>query len=145
MTAKEYLQTVYNIKCRIDRLNERRKDLNDDLYSYGIQATDGNHVQTSVSGDRLSELIAMADEVERKLVLEIKSLIQQKQVISEQIEALPNEKYRRVLFERYILCKRWEQIADGFHIRDVRWIYRLHGKALQLFAKEWNLTIERPL
>lgn len=135
MTAKDYLQTIYNIQCRIDRLNARRKDLMDKLYSYGIQTTDGNHVQTSVSGDRLSEVIGILDEVERKMVAEIRSLIQQKQVISVQIETLPNERYRRVLFDRYVLCKRWELIATEYD-KSIRWVYRMHGRALKLFEEK---------
>lgn len=135
MTAKDYLQTIYNIQCRIDRLNARRKDLRDELYSYGIQTTDGNHVQTSVSGDRLSEVIGILDEVERKMVAEIRSLIQQKQVISVQIEMLPNERYRRVLFDRYVLCKRWELIATEYD-KSIRWVYRMHGRALKLFEEK---------
>ena len=135
MTAKDYLQTIYNIQCRIDRLNARRKDLRDELYSYGIQTTGGNHVQTSVSGDRLSEVIGILDEAERKMVAEIRSLIQQKQVISVQIETLPNERYRRVLFDRYVLCKRWELIATEYD-KNIRWVYRMHGRALNLFEEK---------
>lgn len=135
MTAKEYLQTAYNIQCRIDRLNMRRLDLRNELYSYGIKSPDSEPVQTSISGDRLSEVIGMVDEVERKMVAEIRSLIQQKKTIAAQIETLPNERYRRVLFDRYILCKRWELIATEYD-KNIRWVYRMHGRALKLFEEK---------
>ena len=59
---------------------------------------------------------------------------EKKQEIISEIEKVPQENYRQLLFDRYILCQKWEQIALD-RDKGVRWIYRLHGKALNTFEK----------
>lgn len=137
MTAKEHLQSVYAIQLKIGRLQARREDIRNDLYSLGGMNTDSDRVQTSPKGDRMLELIATVDEIELDLVDEIKQLIAQKQQIMLEIERIPQENYKQLLYDRYVLCQRWEKIALDRN-KGVRWIYRLHGKSLQAFEKVWN-------
>lgn len=139
MTAKEHLQSVYSIQQKIKRLQNRREDLRADLYSIGSPTgqLDSERVQTSISGDRMAELVARVDEVERDIVAELKDLIVAKDKISQEIERVPNENYKQLLFDRYILCLKWEKIALD-RDKGIRWIYRMHGKALNSFEKVWD-------
>ena len=139
MTAKEHLQSVYSIQQKIRRLQNRREDLRADLYSIGSPTgqLDSERVQTSISGDRMAELVARVDEAERDIVAELKDLIVAKDKISQEIERVPNENYKQLLFDRYILCLKWEKIALD-RDKGIRWIYRMHGKALNSFEKVWN-------
>lgn len=137
MTAKEHLQSIYAISQRIKRLNDRREDLRNDLYSYGGIAYDRDRVQTSASGDRMAELVAKVDELDRDMEKEINRLQQQKQKIIAEIEKVPQENYKDLLFDRYVLCQRWEKIALD-RDKGIRWIYRLHGKALSAFENIYN-------
>ena len=137
MTAKEHLRSVYEIERRIKRLEYRRQDLVNDLYGLRSISLDRDPVQTSQSGDRMLDAIVKKNEAEADMVHEIARLIEVKQKIMAEIETLPVEKHRQVLFDRYILCKRWEQIALEYE-KDIRWIYRIHGDALAAFAKKYN-------
>ena len=137
MTAKEHLQSVYAISQKINRLQARREDIRNDLYSLGGMDMSVDRVQTSPKGDRMLELIATVDEIERDLVDEIKELTEDKQKIIREIERVPQENYKQLLYDRYVLCQRWEKIALDRN-KGVRWIYRLHGKSLQAFEKVWN-------
>lgn len=139
MTAKEHLQTAYTIQRKIDRLNGLRESIRADMYSLGSPAghMDKDKVQTSMTGDKMLELIARVDEVERDIVAEIKNLTNAKRTIMTEIERIPNENHRQLLYDRYILCLRWEKIALE-RDKGIRWIYRMHGKALQSFEKVWS-------
>lgn len=138
MTAKEHLQQVYAIQRKIKRLEARREDLRADLYSVKSPSDLPEiRVQTSLTGDKMLELVARVDELERNIIDEVKTLTEKKQGIIAEIEKVPNEGYKQVLFDRYILCQKWEQIALD-RDKGIRWIYRLHGKALNSFEKVWN-------
>ena len=135
MTAKEHLQQVYAIQRKIKRLQDRREDLRADLYSVKSPSDLPEiRVQTSLTGDKMLELVAKVDELERGIIAEIDELTEKKQEIISEIERVPQENYRQLLFDRYILCQKWEQIALD-RDKGVRWIYRLHGKALNTFEK----------
>lgn len=139
MTAKEYLQSVYTIQKRIDRLQNTRQEIRGDLYSIGSPSGQlgSDRVQTSKNDDRMLKLIAKVDELEREIVEEIDQLTQEKTKITREIEAVPNENYKQLLYERYVLCKKWERIAID-HDRCVRWIFQMHGNALKAFEKSKN-------
>jgi len=140
MTTKEYLQEVYYIDRHIKRLQRRREDLRRDLYSIGSPSgkMDADKVQTSMSGDTMLRLIAKVDDLERDIVHELERLTDKKQRVTEEIEALEDERYRMLLFDRYILFYSWEQVAVDMHYR-IKWVYELHGKALQAFADKYGI------
>lgn len=135
MTAKEHLQQVYMIQRKINRLEAQREDLRADLYSVKSPSDMPDiRVQTSLTGDKMLELVARVDEIERGIIDEINVLVEKKISITEEIEKVPNENYKQLLFDRYILCKRWEQIAID-RDKSVRTIFKMHGRALNLFEK----------
>ena len=54
--------------------------------------------------------------------------------VSSELDYMADDKLRRLLRDRYINCKSWEQIAVdmGYVIRRV---YQLHGEALREFER----------
>lgn len=135
MTAKEHLQQVYMIQRKINRLEAQRGDLRADLYSVKSPSDMPDiRVQTSLTGDKMLELVARVDEIERGIIEEINALVEKKISITNEIEKVPNENYKQLLFDRYILCKRWEQIAID-RDKSVRTIFKMHGRALNMFDK----------
>ena len=139
MAAKEYLQQIYHIDQKIKRLQKQRDNIRADLYSIGSPSgrMDLDKVQSSLSGDKELKLIAKVDELERGIIYELDALIDAKTRITRQIEALEDERYKTLLFERYVLLNRWEQIAVNMNYR-IKWIYDLHGAALTAFANTWG-------
>lgn len=136
MTAKEYLQQVYHMHRKVNRLKARREQLRAEMYSIGSPSgkMDADRVQTSMSGDTMLRLIAKVDSLERDIVYEIDEMLDSQRRIAKEIERIPNERQRDVLHKRYIECKRWEQIAVDLDV-SVRYVYMVHGDALQAFAK----------
>ena len=104
MTAKEHLQQVYAIQRKIKRLEARREDLRADLYSVKSPSDLPEiRVQTSLTGDKMLELVARVDELERSIIDEVKTLTEMKQGIIAEIEKVPNENYKQLLYDRYVL------------------------------------------
>lgn len=138
MTAKEHLQQVYAIQRKIKRLQDRREDLRADLYSVKSPSDLPEiRVQTSLTGDKMLELVAKVDELERGIIAEIDELTEKKQEIIAEIERVPEENYKQLLFERYIMCEKWEKISLD-HDRGIRRTFTMHGKALASFEKIWK-------
>jgi DNA-directed RNA polymerase specialized sigma subunit len=77
--------------------------------------------------------------MEREAVRMIDELTCLKNKIIGQIHMLDNEKYIQILEMRYIDKETFEQIAVTMHM-DIRHVFRLHGYALQEFAKKVDLS-----
>lgn len=136
MTAKEYLMQIYRMNRRLTRLKRRRDEIRASMFSIGSPSgqMDADRVQTSLSGDSMLRAISKLDLLTREIDSEIAELEERKQRILNEIEQLSDERHRTILTDRYVHCWRWEAIAaDVKH--DLRYVYRLHGDALNAFAK----------
>lgn len=113
--------------------------MRDCLYAYGRSPSDltADRVQSSVDPDRLLELISKINEKDQMITRKISALVDLKAKISGQIQQLQDTRYEELLHSRYVMCLRWEEIAVQMHI-DLRWVYRLHGQALEAFAKQFG-------
>lgn len=140
MSPKEYLQQIYIITKRLQRLRQLCDQLREDAYSIGspMGSLSPDKVQTSPSGDQMGRAIARVDKTERQIRSEMDRLKKKRLTIHKQIEALPDERYRAILFHRYVLCHKWEKVAEDVNM-DLRYVYRLHGEALRDFGERYNI------
>ena len=69
-------------------------------------------------------------DLEEKIKREANDLILLKVDMLERIHSLGNLDYQSVLELRYLSYRTWEQVAVEMNY-SIRWIYKLHGKALQ--------------
>lgn len=120
-------------------LARERDDMRDCLYAYGRSPSDltSDRVQSSVDPDKLLSLIAKINEKEAQILRKIDELIDMKETISSQIHQLTDQRYVELLHSRYVLCVKWEDIAMEMHTTE-RWIYKLHGRALQEFGRQFG-------
>jgi len=144
MTAKEYLQQIRNAHKRIQTLEARREQLRSDMYSIKSPAGSMNpdKVQSSMTGDALIKIIAQVDSMERDIVRELRKLYCLQRTITNQIDGIKDERYHTILYQRYVLFYMWEQIAVNMGI-EIRWVYRLHGKALQEFGRIYSNVLNK--
>ena len=134
MTTKEYLQQIYHSRQRIQRLERQRQQLRANLFSLGSPSDlTKDRVQTTPD-DKLIKLVARVDRLERDIVAEIAELTELIATISKQIESVSDERYRTVLFNRYIMCWSWERVAVDMNMTR-RWVLKLHGQALNSFRE----------
>ena len=134
MTPKEYLQQAYRIdrkiKLDIEKLSAMRSALFGKAVSY---ESDGS--QHTPHGNGIEAAMLRVLEYEERINAEIDRLTDTRLKIEQVINLVPDDTQREVLTRRYLLYQKWEYIAVEMNY-NIKWIFKLHGKALS------KLTIE---
>ena len=134
MTAKEYLRQIGVLDAKINRRLKQVEELK--LLATGTRSVlVSDRVQSSPSGDKMSDAVAKWIDLEKEVTEMIDQLVDMKNRIIGEIHQLDDERYIKILEMRYIDQEKCEQIALSMHL-DIRWIYRLHGFALQEFTQK---------
>ena len=127
MTAKEYLSRYRRlnayIDCKVEEVAQLR-DLATRLTPTKMFDHNGN------TTDKVGRTVAKIVDLENEINSQIDELIIIREEIVKTIEQVQDERLRAILMKRYINGDKWEQIAVDMSI-DLRFIYRLHGRALQ--------------
>ncbi|MGF3072754.1 DUF1492 domain-containing protein [Facklamia sp. P13069] len=131
MRAKDYLSQVAWIQQEIDTLAKERES----IFNLTVRRPiiSDMKVQSSGKGQGDDIFATLADYAVR-IANRSDDLIKLKIKISEQIEKIEDPTCRQLLRYRYTIGFTWEKIAE-FMGYDLRWVYRLHGKALHEFEK----------
>lgn len=79
----------------------------------------------------VEQIVSLEGQINAK----IDDALRIKHQVEDAIRTVQDGVLREVLTQRYILCKRWEQIAVDMNY-GYRWVLRLHGKALKLVEVE---------
>lgn len=137
MTPKQYLRQIAELQHRIDTLTEEIEERRTRLTSTAAPAL-GDKVQTSSRGDSFATAMAvLADkDLQRQELIYIYE--QLRDTIVDQILELENVSQSKVLYERYVHCKRWDVIAEEMNY-SIQRIFQLHGNALVAFAMKFKL------
>ncbi len=140
MTAKQYLRQLSKLQQRINILKDEIDERRTRLESTTAPVL-GDRVQTSPGGDRFADAIAiLADkDLQRQELVWIYENMRDK--IVDQILELENVSQSKVLYERYVHCKRWETIADEMYY-SLQHIFHIHGAALVAFYEKYRDEIE---
>jgi len=129
MTAKEYLSQARRLDQRICSKLEQMATLR----------SLAQKVTTSISGERVSQTrnvssledtILRLMETENEMNQSIDALLNLRIEIGKQISTLDDPDCILVLEKRYLCYQSWEKIAADLTCT-VRWVHRLHAKALQ--------------
>lgn len=133
MTTKDYLNQINRLNMLINnKLTEiaQYREL-----SCSISAVKNEEkVMTSPNQDKIGTNIAKIDEMERKLDEMIDDYIALKEKIKQQINKLPKQKHKIILYEKYIKFKSISEISKKLDMTD-RGCKKAHKKALEEFGK----------
>ena len=129
MTIKEYLSQAYRLDQRINNKMEQISRLHD-LAINATSTIKENCVCDSGNKQRMENNIVKIVDLEREITQDIDTLVDLKKDIMALIKTVKNPEYQTLLELRYLCFKKWEQIADEMDY-DLRWIYRLHNKAIK--------------
>lgn len=136
MTAKEYLQQLRMLDIKIRHRKEQVEELRALAMCSGSFASDGDRVQTSGSGDRMSEQVARYVDLQAEVEEIIRGYTERKDRIIREIHELSDARYVEVLFKRYVEFKRLDVIASEMGYT-YEWIRMVHGHALQAFSRKY--------
>ena len=130
MTAKEFLRRARDVDRRVDEALERVERLRARIEAGRMSSITGmprGGVQDwTQTVDRLIEL-------EQRVNADTRELVRWKLLAIDAIRAVREQEPRlaEVLELYYIDGLRWEDVAKRMGLKDVRWVYELHGRALR--------------
>lgn len=127
MTVKEWLNRGFKLNKEIEQLKEAKQKAME--LACGAVADLGNEkVQSSSQNSTEDKMVSYA-EYSRLLYKRIDKLLEINKEIVGVISKVDDTTLRSLLTARYINFKTWERIAEDLD-KELRWIYRLHKKAL---------------
>ncbi len=133
MNAKEYLNQAFRIDQRINSKLEQ-------VASLHALATKATSTMTDMPGSpnrnihRMEDILIKIMELEDEINADIDKLVDLKAEITETIKAVDHLEYQTLLEKRYLCFQTWERIAVDMDY-DLRWVYRMHNKALDAVQK----------
>jgi|GluameStandDraft_1065615.scaffolds.fasta_scaffold33012_2 3-methyladenine DNA glycosylase/8-oxoguanine DNA glycosylase len=128
MTVKEYLSQAKFLDQRINSKIQQVAALND-LATKATSTLTGMPRNPNHATSTMEEAIAKIIDLQAEINSDIDTLVDLKRDLSATIKAVGNTEYQTVLEKRYLCFQSWEQIAVEMGY-DLRWLYRIHGKAL---------------
>lgn len=135
LKVKHFLQQCRSEQRELRILMEKREQLRSSLLPAAVQPKDVN-VQTSGSGDKMSEVMAEAIDFDKKIESKLQEMINRQARAMDIISKVQKSQHRQVLILYYLgqnprtLKERtWQEVADEMQY-SVDYIYDLHGQAL---------------
>lgn len=129
MTPKEYLEQAIYLDQRINSKLTQAENLRSLATKVTTVYSDTPH-NPAPDCQRLEKTIAKIIDLENDINKDIDKLIDLKKEITETINEIPDLRHRTILEMRYLSFRTWEQIAVALSL-DLRWVHRLHSRALQ--------------
>lgn len=130
MTAKEKLRMLGRMELYIYSKKERLAVLKEMSRTVSSSKFDDMPKSSNRGRSKLEETVLKCINLEKEIKEDEERLENEKLIILELIGRIPEPEYQTVLISRYFKHKSWEDIANGLFYTK-RWIYSLHGKALE--------------
>lgn len=137
MTPKQYLQRIEKLDRLIQNKLEEASRLRDMITNI---STYKNGVKAQIAGgqDKIGSAIARIVDLEREIDKLVDKYVDERDIIAGQIEQLEDPDMYHVLAARYINHKTFKEIAIEMD-RHEDSIYKIHGKALQIFGRKFDI------
>lgn len=140
MTTKEYLQSIRDLRFKIEDLKEERSEVLANMIVIKSSSEYSERVQSSPRQDTLEmQVIRASEKLER-----IDKSIREKIVIYQNkhnkaradIRELPEGQCRRFLLDYYIEGRSWEEIFREYGFKESSSPYHLQDRAIRLYEKK---------
>ena len=131
MKAKAYLRKIKlldeKIKIGIEELEQAKA-----MATKVTSVMSGDVVSRTRNTDTMTDAVAKIVELQDKLNHDVDRFVDAKNEALQMLSKVENPNYYRLLHSRYVLYKKWEQIAYEMNYT-YRGITKMHGKALLAF------------
>lgn len=129
LSAKDYLSDAYRIDQRINSKIEQVRSLRELAEKATTTLSDISPSNGTRNVHRMEDVITKMVDLESDINSDLCSLLDTKREIVTVIKCVESTELRTLLELRYLCFKTWEQIAVELHF-DLRWVHRLHNRAL---------------
>ena len=127
---KEYRENVKYIQQKKEDIEE----LKNNLIHTTTKLSQTKVSNLGIRGDRFSDGLYKIEELEKQKDEELAELLERKFFVDSKIDKLKFP-FRDVLFMRYSRGKNWQEIREVLEYDSEKYIFKLHGKAIQLYAE----------
>jgi hypothetical protein len=128
MNAKEYLSQAKYLDARINSKIQQVAALND-LAMRATSTLTGMPMNPNHGRSTMADAVVKIVDLQAEINRDIDALVDLKHGILNTIKAVSEVEYQTILERRYLCFETWEKIAACMGY-DLRWLFRLHGKAL---------------
>ena len=128
ISAKDYLSQAYRIDQRINSKLEQVQSLRNLAEKASATLCEVPNSGTR-NFHRMEDVICKMIDLEDEINADLKALIDLKHEIVTIIKCVEAPDLQTLLELRYLCFNTWEEISVSLHL-DIRWIHRLHNKAL---------------
>jgi hypothetical protein len=129
--AKAYLRQIKLLDAKIEIGMEELEQAKA-MATKVTSVMSGDVVSRTRNTDTMTDAVAKIIELQDKLNQNIDRFVDAKNEVLQMLSKVENPNYYRLLHSRYILYKKWEQIAYEMNYT-YRGITKMHGKALLAF------------
>ena len=129
LSAKDYLSQAYRIDQRINSKIEQVQSLRDLAEKASAALSDVPPSKGTRNVHRMEDVIVKMMDMESEISADMNRLLNLKHEIVTVIRCVESPELQTLLELRYLCFKTWEQIAVVLHF-DLRWVHRLHNRAL---------------
>ena len=127
--TKEELKQYRSIRHEIQSIKDEINELENQIQS--VRAVTISDMPKGGSHTDFTDVIAKIDELKRALHIKMSQALVVQERIEGVIDKLDNPRDKAVMRQYYINGMTWEGIAACFGLKDVRHIFRVHGRILQ--------------
>lgn len=124
---KEFLAQYQWNEQEIQRLREELSRWHDQA---GKLTAYSGELKESRTEEQVLDCVGKMMELERDMAFQLGEKVRLRRLIGQAIEEVEKDSLRQLLRLRYIEGCKWEDIGERMHY-DVRWVRRLHDKALE--------------
>lgn len=131
--AKKELNEYREGACYILEKQQDAKEIRELLEKTTTRLSPTKTSNGSMSTDKFSDGIDRIAEIEKDTRERLAELLTKRWVVENKIDKLEG-RHRDVLFLRYIRCMNWREITKRLGYESEKYIYRIHGEALAMYA-----------
>lgn len=126
---KEFLRSIYELKCTIDKKRELLDRLEHEAVYKGQDY--GERIQGSSSVmDRMAENACKIADLRDNINISVDRLINLRLEAIRAIDLMEDENERQILYMRYLEYMKWNEINEVLG-RSADWVFKCHGRALR--------------
>ena len=129
MTAKEYFEQALTLNKRINSKLDHLSTLREMTTKASITLSDMPR-SSSRNMCQMQDIISKIVDLENEINGDIDRFVDMKREYMRIIGEIRNPVFQLVMEQRYLCCRTWEKISEELGY-DLRWLHRLHGRALQ--------------
>ena len=142
MKAKDYLQSIRDLRFKIEDLKKERVDVLTNMIVVKSTSDYSERVQSSPRQDALEMQVIKATERLEKIDKALRKKIVMYQLKHNQARAeirnLPEGQCRRFLLDYYIDGKSWDEIFKEYGFKEISSPYHLQERAVKLYEKYYQ-------